>query len=122
MKKFSLNINTKKLIIKKLSVFIAVILLLLVRIVSSEYRTIIYDTNSYSDERLMLEYSDLEKHFDPEFENPRTLQKTMTFSWFINLPRKLGISLNKLLALCWGLAAILTYLLLLRISRNRILS
>ncbi|WP_285948312.1 hypothetical protein, partial [Dubosiella newyorkensis] len=68
MKKFSLNINTKKLIIKKLSVFIAVILLLLVRIVSSEYRTIIYDTNSYSDERLMLEYSDLEKHFDPEFE------------------------------------------------------
>lgn len=110
------------MIIKKLSVFIAVILLLLVRIVSSEYRTIIYDTNSYSDERLMLEYSDLEKHFDPEFENPRTLQKTMTFSWFINLPRKLGISLNKLLALCWGLAAILTYLLLLRISRNRILS
>lgn len=112
----------KKEWIKRIVIIIIMIFLVCLKIASSEYRSIIYDTNGYSDERLMLEYSDFENHFDPNNENYNTLVKTMSFSWFLNLPQKLGISLDTLISLFWGFSALIFYFLIKKISKNRILA
>lgn len=120
-KRSKVTINQKREWIKKLTVVILMIIFVFLKIESSEYRSVIYDTNGYSDEHLMLEYSDLDNHFNSKNENYQTLAKTLSFSWFINLPQKLGISFDTLISLFWGLAALIFYFLVYKISKNRVL-
>lgn len=82
------------------------ILAALFRIGAASIRPVVYSENSYYDEYLVLEQSRLDDYFNPESENERTMVKTLTFPWLLNLCRTLDIGLNTMMGLVWSLAAL----------------
>lgn len=91
----------------------------LLRIGAANARPVVYSENSHFDELLMLEQSRLDEYFQPESENGRTMLKSLTFPWFLNVSRVTHIPFNTLMGLLWILSALCVWSMMRKWTSSR---
>lgn len=110
------NTRKKRMVLLQVSIMILAALL---RIGAAHTRSIVYSENSYFDEYQMLEQSRLDEYFKAENENERSMIKTLTFPWFLNLCRTLHIPLNTMMGLLWIASALCTWSMMRKWTASR---
>lgn len=93
------------------------VLLVIVRIWLGNLRPVTYTNNGFFDEYRLLKMADLNYAFHTT--DFTALNKTLAFSWFLDLASKLPFSLDTFLALYWSMAALIVWWLLKVASASR---